>query len=59
MTNVSTSSEPHDGNGNDHVLRPRPRKPLHSQLSYISNASDLDNGHLEAPETGQGTGMTR
>ncbi|TLD25105.1 hypothetical protein PspLS_05945 [Pyricularia sp. CBS 133598] len=28
------------GNDHDHVLRPRPRKPLHSQLSQISNASD-------------------
>ncbi|KAI6301287.1 hypothetical protein MCOR07_008680 [Pyricularia oryzae] len=27
-------------NDHDHVLRPRPRKPLHSQLSQISNASD-------------------
>ncbi|KAJ9133207.1 O-acyltransferase [Coniochaeta hoffmannii] len=55
MTKLSTSSEPQTGTGHDHVLRPRPRKPLHSQLSHVS---DVDNGHLEPPESGHGTGMT-
>ncbi|TLS25855.1 hypothetical protein PpBr36_07254 [Pyricularia pennisetigena] len=44
-TMSTTSAElPNGANGrvndHDHVLRPRPRKPLHSQLSQISNASD-------------------
>jgi sterol O-acyltransferase len=48
----------------DHIVRPRPRKPLHSQLSHISNVSDFNtNGNasasLELPENGEATGMTR
>lgn len=35
-----------NGNGHDHILRPRPRKPVHSQLSAVSNASSIEsNGH--------------
>ncbi|KAK5663145.1 hypothetical protein OQA88_6562 [Cercophora sp. LCS_1] len=54
----STSTDFAEG---DHVARPRPRKPLHQQLSHLSqtsNASEL-NGGLEPPENGQAaTGMT-
>ncbi|KAF4983441.1 hypothetical protein FZEAL_1170 [Fusarium zealandicum] len=44
-------------NGNDHVLRPRPRKPQHSQVSEIlrmSTASDQD-GHLMPDNASTGT----
>ncbi|KAJ4329071.1 Sterol O-acyltransferase 2 (Sterol-ester synthase 2) [Fusarium piperis] len=46
----------------DHVLRPRPRKPKHSQVSEIlrmSTASD-DNGHLmpDNLSTGTASGLT-
>ncbi|KAL1876824.1 hypothetical protein VTK73DRAFT_9201 [Phialemonium thermophilum] len=54
---MSTSTDLVDGT-NDHVLRPRPRKPVHSQLSQISNVSDTGNGYLQAHENGGSTGMT-
>ncbi|KAK4206616.1 hypothetical protein QBC37DRAFT_434676 [Rhypophila decipiens] len=59
----STSADPFDamGTGDNHVFRPRPRKPVHSQLSHLSqtsNASEI-NGLLETPaENGHTTGMT-
>ncbi|KAM7201879.1 hypothetical protein V8F33_003155 [Rhypophila sp. PSN 637] len=59
----STSADPFDamGTGDNHVFRPRPRKPVHSQLSHLSqtsNASEI-NGLLETPaENGHNTGMT-
>lgn len=48
---------------NDHVLRPRPRKPQHSQVSQVfrmSSASDGD-GHLSATlgDGSTASGMTR
>ncbi|KAK3370098.1 MBOAT, membrane-bound O-acyltransferase family-domain-containing protein [Podospora didyma] len=63
---ASTSAEVSEPS-TDHIIRPRPRKPLHSQLSHISNASDFfTNGNgsaiagatLELPENGNPTGMT-
>ncbi|GAB1314840.1 Sterol O-acyltransferase 2 (Sterol-ester synthase 2) [Madurella fahalii] len=53
---ASTSADVSDGNG-DRILRPRPRKPVHSQLSQISNASET-NGALELSNNGCATGMT-
>lgn len=49
----TTSAElPNGANGrandSDYFLRPRPRKPFHSQLSHISNASETGNS-LDAP----------
>ncbi|KAJ4302071.1 Sterol O-acyltransferase 2 (Sterol-ester synthase 2) [Collariella sp. IMI 366227] len=41
----------------DQLLRPRPRKPLHSQISHISNISE-PNGALETPSDGLGTDTT-
>ncbi|KAK4157518.1 hypothetical protein C8A00DRAFT_29520 [Chaetomidium leptoderma] len=52
----STSADVSDAAG-DHVVRPRPRKSLHSQLSQISNVSET-NGGLEAPSNGHTTGTT-
>jgi sterol O-acyltransferase len=53
----------HQQNGDhDHVLRPRPRKPQHSQLSNVSNLSDTDFasvGALHVPENGTVSGLTR
>lgn len=46
----------------DHVLRPRPRKPLHAQVSQLSAASstDGDSQHLNLPgENGAGSATTR
>ncbi|UKZ69876.1 uncharacterized protein TrAtP1_010879 [Trichoderma atroviride] len=45
----------------DHVLRPRPRKPLHTQVSQLSAASstDGDSQHLNLPgENGAGSATT-
>ncbi|KAM0479465.1 hypothetical protein ACHAPX_004680 [Trichoderma viride] len=45
----------------DHVLRPRPRKPLHAQVSQLSAASstDGDSQHLSLPgENGAGSATT-
>jgi len=53
---ASTSADISDGAG-DHVARPRARKPLHSQLSQISNASET-NGALELPGNGHATAST-
>ncbi|KAH6841033.1 MBOAT, membrane-bound O-acyltransferase family-domain-containing protein [Chaetomium sp. MPI-CAGE-AT-0009] len=53
---ASSSADVLDAAG-DYLLRPRPRKPLHSQLSQISNASET-NGTLEPPSNGHGTGST-
>jgi sterol O-acyltransferase len=61
MPNISTSSEPYDDSlhDHDHVLRPRPRKPVHSQLSTITNLSEVNNGLLQTHENGHASGMTR
>ncbi|KAK3297210.1 MBOAT, membrane-bound O-acyltransferase family-domain-containing protein [Chaetomium fimeti] len=53
---ASTSADVLDAAG-DYLVRPRPRKPLHSQLSQISNASET-NGTLEPPSNGHATGST-
>ncbi|KAI5458511.1 MBOAT, membrane-bound O-acyltransferase family-domain-containing protein [Mariannaea sp. PMI_226] len=47
------------GNDDDHVLRPRPRKPQHTQVSQfrISSASDGD-GHLVPGDGISTSGMT-
>ncbi len=50
---MSSSAELLPNGVHDGVLRPRPRKLVHSQLSQLSNASA--NGYLDAPESG----MTR
>jgi len=60
----STSADATGGGDRDHLVRPRPRKPLQqlSHLSQASNASDLNyGGGLEIPENGHGdvTGTTR
>ncbi|SPQ21305.1 7905d28b-d3c9-4029-bdd9-994bbed72400 [Thermothielavioides terrestris] len=53
---ASTSADVSDGPG-DHVVRPRPRKPIHSQLSHISSTSE-PNGTLETPSNGHVTETT-
>ncbi|KAI9155186.1 putative sterol O-acyltransferase 2 [Paramyrothecium foliicola] len=46
-------------NNHDHVLRPRPRKPQHSQVSQISRLSSNEgDGLLSAPENGTASGTT-
>ncbi|KAI1841499.1 hypothetical protein JX266_012339 [Neoarthrinium moseri] len=58
---ASTGSEvPAEANGNhDHILRPRPRKPQHSQLSELvrEHSNTAANGLL-APGDGIASGMT-
>ncbi|KAK4240158.1 hypothetical protein C8A03DRAFT_42283 [Achaetomium macrosporum] len=49
---ASTSADVLDG-----VVRPRPRKPIHSQLSQMSSASET-NGGLDTPSNGHATDMT-
>ncbi|KAK4189108.1 hypothetical protein QBC35DRAFT_494260 [Podospora australis] len=55
---TTSSADLSDGTG-DRILRPRPRKPIHSQLSQITNISE-PNGTLEpiANAAGSSTGMT-
>ncbi|KAK3988353.1 hypothetical protein QBC44DRAFT_104447 [Cladorrhinum sp. PSN332] len=57
---TTTSADLSDGVGagagvNDGILRPRPRKPAHSQLSHISSVSGA-NGNLEPYINGHGHG---
>ncbi len=47
---MASSVELHANDGQDGLLRPRPRKLVHSQLSHLSNASSTD--YLNAPESG-------
>lgn len=54
---MATSAELHDAN--DGILRPRPRKPVHSQLSQLTTLSSLSNGHTDHSENGHLTGQTR
>lgn len=64
-TDVVANGHSHDfeyGYTEDHVLRPRPRKPLHAQVSHLSAASstDGDSQHLNLPgENGAGSATTR
>ncbi|KAI1080719.1 MBOAT-domain-containing protein, partial [Whalleya microplaca] len=53
-TNIETT-DPHD-----HVLRPRPRKPQHSQVSELVRAHSTTsiNGSLETPSEDVASGMT-
>lgn len=65
---MSSSIDPlPNGNGHvgdhDHVIRPRPRKPKHSQVSEVlrmSTAEDSE-GHLmpDNMSTGTASGLTR
>ncbi|KAK4100132.1 hypothetical protein N658DRAFT_508085 [Parathielavia hyrcaniae] len=41
----------------DNVMRPRPRKPIHSQVSHLSNASE-QNSALDTSSNEHGTGTT-
>ena len=48
----------------DHVLRPRPRKPVNPQLAELTRqASNVSvtssNGYLTMPENGTVSGLTR
>ncbi|KAH7362733.1 sterol O-acyltransferase [Plectosphaerella cucumerina] len=66
MASSTSSSDVHlngNGHGNghthDHILRPRPRKPVHSQLSTVSNASSLSDANSHAPpESGLTSGRS-
>ncbi|KAG8156972.1 hypothetical protein KVR01_013194 [Diaporthe batatas] len=55
---MASSAEIHDPN--DGILRPRPRKPVHSQLSQLtSSTSASTSGYLDHHnETGANTGQT-
>ncbi|PNP40096.1 hypothetical protein TGAMA5MH_08018 [Trichoderma gamsii] len=63
-TDVVANGHSHDFEytyNQDHVLRPRPRKPLHAQVSQLSAASstDGDSQHLNLPgENGAGSATT-
>lgn len=54
---MASSAELHDPN--DGILRPRPRKPVHSQLSQLAAISGGSNGHIDTIENGFATGETR
>lgn len=64
-TDVVANGHSHDfeySYSEDQVLRPRPRKPLHTQVSQLSAASstDGDSQHLSLPsENGAGSATTR
>lgn len=51
MTSTSTSADAFAGQG-DNILRPRPRKPLHTQVSQLSHDANGDSDHVN------GTGAT-
>ncbi|PSR87097.1 MBOAT, membrane-bound O-acyltransferase family-domain-containing protein [Coniella lustricola] len=54
---MASSAELHDNS--DGILRPRPRKPVHSQLSQLANVSGTSNGdYLDSPDAGIRTGQT-
>ncbi|KAK4127979.1 hypothetical protein N657DRAFT_642051 [Parathielavia appendiculata] len=53
---ASTSADVSD-RAADTVMRPRPRKPIHSQLSHMSNVSK-PNSALDTPSNDHGTGTT-
>ncbi len=57
MAATAYESLPNGVHDDDHVLRPRPRKPLHTQVSQLSVGSAGSN--LDGPENGTATGMTR
>ncbi|CAP72974.1 uncharacterized protein PODANS_2_3980 [Podospora anserina S mat+] len=59
---MSSTTSADVSEGPDRILRPRPRKPVHTQLSHISNLSEpngaLDpntNGHATATTSGRST----
>ncbi|KAI1399443.1 MBOAT-domain-containing protein [Hypoxylon fuscum] len=57
----STNVDPNGGGGgHDHILRPRPRKPQHTQVTGLvrEHSSGSINGHLEAPSDGLASGAT-
>lgn len=54
---MASSAEIHDPN--DGILRPRPRKPVHSQLSQLTSSTSASiSGYLDHNETGATTGQT-
>ncbi|KAF3771192.1 MBOAT-domain-containing protein [Cryphonectria parasitica EP155] len=53
---MTSSAELHDTN--DGILRPRPRKPVHSQLSHLTTLAGGSNGYLDSPDAGTLTGQT-
>ncbi|CAN8095554.1 unnamed protein product [Discula destructiva] len=55
---MTSSAELHDVNGDGAIQYPRPRKPVHSQLSHLSSISGGSNGHVYTQESGLATGMT-
>ncbi|CCC10718.1 hypothetical protein SMACR_04443 [Sordaria macrospora] len=61
MTSTSTSADAFAGQG-DNILRPRPRKPLHTQVSQLSHDangdSDQANGTGATSVTGQSSGRS-
>ncbi|KAI3530479.1 MBOAT family protein [Colletotrichum filicis] len=56
---ASTAASP-NGGAHDHVLRPRPRKPQHSQLTRTQSNTSVGemNGLTPLSETGQTSGTT-
>lgn len=59
-SSADVAANGHANNNHDHILRPRPRKPQHSQVSQLSRASsDGDGHHLTPTEGATASGMTR
>ncbi|KAJ4390353.1 Sterol O-acyltransferase 2 (Sterol-ester synthase 2) [Neurospora sp. IMI 360204] len=60
MTSTSTSADAFAGQG-DNILRPRPRKPLHTQVSQLSHDANGDSDHANgtgATSAGQSSGRS-
>ncbi|KAK3399084.1 MBOAT, membrane-bound O-acyltransferase family-domain-containing protein [Sordaria brevicollis] len=57
MTSTSTSADAFAGQG-DNILRPRPRKPLHAQVSQLSQDANGDNDHANGTGANSVTGQS-
>lgn len=57
----STASNGHARHDDDNVLRPRPRKPFHAQVSQLArlSSSEADGLVTAAQENGVTSGLTR
>lgn len=60
MSSSADVANGHAHDAHDHVLRPRPRKPQHSQVKALSRMSsgEMDEGKLTPGENGPPSGMT-
>lgn len=57
MTSTSTSADAFAGQG-DNILRPRPRKPLHAQVSQLYHDANGDSDHVNGTGANSVTGQS-